>query len=142
MCVQCLGFHDVRVRGLPAELRIRQYAASVKLLLQRGRNPSGQVYGFHGKEGLEDTESRSRRVDIAHIEHALDPKGGFHDGLRPSTYPYLDDIDRALRVWVNALRSSSVSDDVRADRRRHGGRHIFRKELPIGGHVPERMLPL
>ena len=142
MCVHCLGFHDVRVRGLSAELRIRQYATSVKLLLQRGRNSSGQVYGFHGKEGLKDTESRSRRMDIAHIEHALDPKGGFHNGLRPSTYPYLDDVDRALRIWVNALSSASVSDDVRPDCRRHGGRHVFRKELPIGSHVPQRMLPL
>ena len=136
MCVHCLGFHDVRVRGLSAELRIRQYATSVKLLLQRGWDSSGQVDGFHCKEGLKDTESRSRRMDIANIEHALDPKGGFHNGLRPSTYPYLNDIDRALRIWVNALGSSSISDDVRADRRRHGGRDVFRKELPIGGHVP------
>ena len=136
MCVQCLGFYDVRVRGLSTELRIRQYAASVKLLLQRWRDSSGQVYGFHRKEGLKDTESRSRRMDIAHIEHALDPKGGFHNGLRPSTYSYLDDVDRAFRVWVDALSSSSVGDDVRADCRRHSGRHVFRKELPIGSYMP------
>ena len=59
MYIHRLGFYNMGVCGLPAELRIRQDSSCVKLLLKRGWNASGQVDGFNRKEGLKDSNCRS-----------------------------------------------------------------------------------